>query len=113
MLKDKEYLAEKSQFKDDSILLLNSDSVLERFKIIENYEKDKKLKDFFDVFSQTVFNAISGDLNKNNNQFPINRPEKTLKQTAKKILKIYGNLDYNVNLRTALEEIILQDLTDA
>lgn len=112
MLKDSDFLTEKKNLRADALLLFHADSVLDRFKMIESYEKNKKLRSLFDAFSQIIFDALSGSLNKNDSQQLEKHSRGALRSTAKKVLKIYSNLDYNVNLRTSLEEIILQDLTN-
>lgn len=112
MLKDSKYFADKKRMTQDADLLLTGGSVLQKFKIIEGYEKEKNLRIFFEIFTQNVFNKILEGLNNKHNQKNDNLCEVDLGQVAKKVLKIYSNFDYNVNLRTALENIIIQDLTN-
>lgn len=114
MLADPKILEEKKKYYTDIEKLLLSASVIEKFKIIENYEKEKKLKDFFDVFAQEVFFAIAREMGQPvmgvvNDSFR----DITLENLAllgHKTLKTYQNLEYNINLKLALEEMILENL---
>lgn len=112
LLTDKEHLTEKVKIYEDIKRLFDSDSVIEKFKILEEYEKKKTLKSFFNIFAKLIFDSIEKDLSQNE---PVNQAFKnlTLEQRIKigeKILKIYADLDYNVNLRLILEAIILENL---
>lgn len=112
LLTDKESLKEKIKIYDDLKKLFNSNSVIEKFKILEDHEKQKNLKVFFNIFSKLLFDSIEKNLSgkEGNHNFLsyLNISERV--KMAEKVLKIYADLDYNVNLRLTLEGIILEYL---
>lgn len=114
MLQDQnEYLNLKS-IHNDIITLVSSDSVIEKFNIIDAYDKEKKLKEFFDVFAGHLFKAVagkvSGDGEKEEKNIFMNLSLSNLASLGHKTLKIYGNLEYNINLKLVMEEMILDNL---
>ena len=112
LLTDKKYRLKQEEIRNDVISFLKNNSVLDRFKIVEKYEKNKSIKTFFSFLTDTVLGSLISDYGEST-EFS----EKDLKSIsasrkkiiAEKILKNYRNLDYNINLRIILEEMILED----
>jgi len=113
LISDNGYFETKKELFSGVEECLLSDSIIEKFKIIEAFDKDKRIKDFLGLFSRIIFQsnlkpniAISEDEIYSKVQKK-HSTQKILKM-SEKTLKIYENLEYNVNLRLALEEIILE-----
>lgn len=113
LISDNAYFEAKKELFSGVEECLLSDSIIKKFKAIEAFDKDKRMKEFLGLFSRIIFQS--------NLQPDIINPEDEIyskvqgKHSAHKILKmsektlkIYENLEYNVNLRLALEEIILE-----
>lgn len=100
---DKEYLEYKKRLYEDIKIILVSQSIIEKFKIIESYDKSKDLAMFFYSFSHYVFTELSKAVRNESAH------SERLRLIAEKVLKIQGELEYNVNLRLAMEELILAD----
>jgi DNA polymerase-3 subunit delta' len=113
LLESDEFKKHQENIRDDVQDFLSLDSTLERFMIIDKYEKSKKIKEFFDFLAKVIFKSLIFDFIEdnpavlNNGQSRLSTERK--KTMAEKILKNYRNLDYNVNLRIILEEMILED----
>lgn len=115
MLTDPDYLAEIKEVYSDIEVFLNSNSVIEKFKIVEKYDKSKKtdLKKFFSIFSKVIFALLSHNIKEEGdlrggislNGYGVD----SLAEIANKILKISSELRYNINLKIALEEIIIDN----
>jgi DNA polymerase-3 subunit delta' len=116
MLQNGEALADKKKIIADVGTLVTSESLVERFKIIEGYDNRKRLREFFEVFARAVFNSIqahfSGSRVDLSTAIPSDISLERKVALAKKILKTYRNLDYNVNLRIAIEEMMIKDVMD-
>lgn len=115
LISDPQKINDKKDKYEDIEILLNSQSMIEKFKIIEKYDKNKNLRDFFDLFSKTIYGLLGSILKKEpaetvtiSNKYDIY----TLTKVASKTLKIYENLEYNVNLKIAMEEIVLESAFD-
>jgi hypothetical protein len=72
------------------------------------------LIDLFDVFSENIFNVISFKMGTEEREesdiIGKNLDLSNLVSIGHKVLKIYDNLEYNINLRLAFEEMILDNL---
>jgi DNA polymerase-3 subunit delta' len=107
-------LNEKRDLFNDTSKLIGPGSVIEKFKILESYDKNKIIKELFDVFSQQIFLAINVKMG--GTREPLSgavEPKLDLSNLVSighKVLKIYDNLEYNINLRLAFEEIVLDNL---
>lgn len=114
LLTDKEALKDKKKLLADISTLLSSKSLTERFKLIEEYEKKKRLRELFELLSRIVFSALLTSEERPENEILLAMPGEVSKrrqvELARKILKIYRNLDYNVSLRVALEEMMIKDV---
>lgn len=110
MLQGAEHLKRNQAMFADAQKILSGAILMETMQTLQSYDKEKKMPEFFDIFSYLVFESIASDLAgkptdwlKNHNT-----PEKV--QIGNKILKIYGDLKYNINLRLAMEALILETL---
>lgn len=116
MLLNGEALIDKKKTLADIGTLIDSDSLVERFKIIEGYDNKKRLREFFEIFARTVFNSIQAHFGSERVDLSTAIPKDVSLERkvglAKKILKTYRNLDYNVNLRIAMEEMMIKDVMD-
>lgn len=114
LLLNGEALADKKKLLKDVETLLGSESIIERFKIIEAYENKKRLRDLFDILSRALFSSIFAHHGEEAVDLSLAIPaDMSLGRKvilAKKILKIYRNLDYNVSLRVAMEEMMIKDI---
>lgn len=105
----------RQEMYSDIEILLNSRSVIEKFKIIEKYDKSKELSltDFFKTFSNILFRILSTTLLNKENETGVcisdNYDLRRLTSMAVKTLNISDNLEYNINLKISLEEIILEN----
>lgn len=108
LLSSPAYLKKKTKMFGDALKLLTIKSVLDKFRIIEEYDKKKEIKELFGVYVGIVQNIITGNSSAISENIDNIEPER-IKMISQKILKIYANLEYNVSLRIALEEIILED----
>jgi DNA polymerase III subunit delta' len=108
LLSNSTYLKKKKMVFSDAIKLITSKSVLEKFKIIEEYDKKKEIKELFGAYVGIIQDIITGNSSAMPEIIDNVEPER-IKRISQKILKIYANLEYNVSLRIALEEIILED----
>lgn len=117
LLSDKKHLKEKKEIITDIEILFKSKSVIEKFNVLNKYDKKKNLKVFFDIYSRVIFNSIYSEILEKEVGLSSLVPESVSlprkKVIGNKILKIYRNLDYNVSLRIAMEEIILEDELNA
>lgn len=98
----------KKKMVDDLGALLSSRSIIERFKIIEEYDKSQKLRELYDQLARALFGHLLGSSKPSLMPEDISRERQI--NMARKILKIYLNLDYNVSLRTAMEDLMLKDI---
>ncbi|MBW6431930.1 hypothetical protein K0A96_01955 [Patescibacteria group bacterium] len=108
LLSNPAYFKKKKTVFGDAVALITSSSLLEKFKIIEEYDKKKEIKELFRVYVGIIQNLIAG----NTSETPWvvdNIKTERIQRISQKILKIYANLEYNVSLRIALEDIILED----
>jgi DNA polymerase-3 subunit delta' len=107
-------LSDKKQLFSDVEQLIEPGSVIDKFKILETYEKKKILKDLFEIFSENIFSAIANKMgtktDENEKQVGENIELSNLVSLGHKVLKIYDTLEYNINLRLAFEEMILDNL---
>jgi len=114
MLKSDDALKNKQKAISDIGTMLGSASLIDRFKIIEGYDNKKNLKYFFEILSRSIFGSIIAGNNEEkaglSEAVPTEMSTNRKVEMAKKILKIYRNLDYNVSLRIALEEIMIKDV---
>jgi DNA polymerase-3 subunit delta' len=114
MMLNGEALADKRKIISDINTLLSSSSLIERFKLIESYDNKKRLRDLFDLFSRATFNSIMAFHTKRRVDLSFVIPDAvSLRRRVKlahKILNIYRNLDYNVSLRIAIEEMMVKDI---
>lgn len=98
----------------DAESLFSSKSIVERFKLIEKYDKAKNLRELFDIFSLYVFEGINAMTGKKTDErfegILDTDGQLQLLALSHKILKIYADLDYNINLRLAMEGVILEYL---
>lgn len=92
----------------DVINLLNNESIIDKFKIIEDHEKKKTLKSFFRVYAYVIAQSLQEEiLGKDcTHDLKLGLPEKV--KLIEKILKTQEELEYNVSLRLALEEMVLE-----
>lgn len=115
LLTDTDYFVERREFVEDILKFLESKSVLDQFKTLTDYEKEKRLREFFDqvvvLISKSVEEEITGKLNEFSQRLATAIPFTKRREIVKKALNIYENLEYNVNLRWALEEIVLEHLS--
>jgi DNA polymerase III gamma/tau subunit len=114
MLSEPKKLEEKKQYYSDIEKLLKSGSVIEKFKVIEFYDQEKKLKEFFGIFAQEIFCAVAEKLGQPTVGVKAESFEElTLANLASlgyKTLKAYQDLEYNINLKLTMEEMILDNL---
>lgn len=114
-IKDPDKMAAKNEIFSDIEIMLNSRSAIEKFKVIEKYDKTKELdlREFFDIFANIIFRSLAAMLSGVENPTGVGISDDynaiRLADIATKTLKIYDNLEYNVNLKIALEEIILDN----
>lgn len=87
---------------DDVNILFQSKSIIEKFKIIEKYDKEKNMKLLLDEYSKVLFRKVAVIISNNDDA-------SRYVDIGKETLKIYSNLDYNVSLRISLEKIILKE----
>lgn len=117
LLSDKKHLKQKKEIIADIKILFKTQSIIEKFNVLNKYDKKKNLKILFDIYARTIFNSIYAEILEKEVGFsglvPGNVSLFRKKVIGKKILKIYRNLDYNVSLRIAMEEIILEDELNA
>lgn len=115
MIEDADYLLKREGLVEKVEKLLLSKSVIEKFKILEDASKDKKIKELLSLFMFVSIGALKKKLSGEDTEFFSEICEKAadhystedLVKTIQKTLQIYGNLGYNVNLKLALEEIVL------
>lgn len=116
LLLDGDALADKKKILTDVGTLVDSESLIERFKIIEGYDNKKRLREFFEIFARAVFNSIQAHFGGGrvdlSTAIPGDVSIERKVALAKKILKTYRNLDYNVSLRIAVEEMMIKDVMD-
>jgi DNA polymerase III subunit delta' len=103
-LTDKTFESYRKTLYDDVETYFKEESLLEKFKIIERHDKEKDIKIFFDLLSQKHFFLLANKIKGGASAGDIEK----LAKSCKKILKIYENLNYNVNLRTAIEELTIE-----
>jgi DNA polymerase-3 subunit delta' len=107
-------LNDKKILFSDAEQIIEAGSVISKFKILEAYDKNKNLIDLFDVFSENIFNVISFKMGTEEREesdiIGKNLDLSNLVSIGHKVLKIYDNLEYNINLRLAFEEMILDNL---
>ncbi len=112
LLEDPNNLKEKKEKFEDIEIIFNSQSTIEKFKVIEKYDKNKNLKEFFDLFCYSIYELLSFYI-KGEEVKTVTVAKKydiyELTRIALKTLKIYSNLEYNVNLKIAMEEIIIEN----
>jgi DNA polymerase-3 subunit delta' len=114
LARNDEFLKEKEKTLEDAEFIFEKKSVAEKFKIIEEKDKNGGIREFFNVFSAVLFTSIKDELAGQESRKCFKGYSLRKKQElAEKILKIYRNLGYNVSLRINLEEIILEDMTNA
>lgn len=106
---DKEMLEREEKIYNDAVFLISDNLISEKFKIIDEYDKSKNIKIIFFAIKSLIQKSII--IMDAESSFGI-APERA-KRFANKILKIYSNLDYNISLRIALEEMILEDSLNA
>lgn len=102
MVGNKDTLKLNKELFEDAERIHSSQSIIEKFKIIEKYDKNKKIKGFFDVYARYIFGEIF-------EKTQLGEGAKGELETGKEILKVYSNLNYNVSLRISLEKIILKE----
>lgn len=115
LILDQKYFDSKSELLSQIEQVLISSSVVEKFKILEDLDKRKQMKDFLDVFGRIIFQALYVGINGKEcdyyneicGKITKKHQKEQLAEIAEKVLKIYQNLEYNVNSRLAIEEIIL------
>jgi DNA polymerase-3 subunit delta' len=114
LLLSSERLNDKRSLFEDAKRLIDSSSVIEKYTILGTYDKNKRIRELFDVFAQDIFSAISGKMGDSKYSSyvarDINLELSNLVLIGHKVLKIYDTLEYNINLRLALEEIVLDNL---
>lgn len=116
MIEDSDYLLKKEKLAEKVEKILLSGSVIEKFKILEDANKDKYIKELLSLFMFVSVGALKKKLSGEDVEFFSEICEKTanhyqtedLVKIIQKTLKIYENLGYNVNLKLALEEIVLE-----
>lgn len=110
-------LDSKKKLLEDVGKMLGSTSLTERFKIIESYDSKKRLKELFDILGRVVLASLLRGSDSSNIDKLLTIPDSVSRSRrvalGKKILKIYQNLDYNVSLRIALEEMMIKDILSA
>lgn len=117
MAQDQDYLLSKEKMVKNAERLFLSESVIEKFNILEGVNKDKKIKDLLALFLFISLGALKKKIGGAESDFFDGICEKvanhysieSLIKIVEKTLKIYENLSYNVNLKLALEEIILEN----
>ncbi len=106
------YKIRKKTINDAKKLFLGK-SLIANLSVLEEYDKEKRLDDLFDVFSTIFFINLRAGAKKNlkNSLWHLDKNLSTerTKSIGRKILKAYRDLDYNISLRIALEEIILEE----
>jgi DNA polymerase-3 subunit delta' len=114
-INEPEKMEAKKEIFSDIEILLNSRSAIEKFKVIEKYDKTKELslREFFDIFSKVIYRSLAAMLAGKEDPTGVGVSDdytpSRLAGIATKTLKISDNLEYNVNLKIALEEIILDN----
>jgi len=104
LLQDANLFDEQKKLYGDAFFLISGTDILKKFKIIEFYEKNKKTRE--------IMLAIKDITEKELNRKGAGEPSvdrQSLFFFAKKILKMHHNLRYNINLRIALEEMVLEN----
>lgn len=117
MIENEDYLFEKEKLVESTEKLLLSKSVVEKFNILESASKDKKIKDILSLFLFVALGALKKKIEGRSTEYfdeicgkvADHYSTESLVKTIEKTLKIYENLGYNVNLKLALEEIILEN----
>jgi DNA polymerase-3 subunit delta' len=104
----------KKQLYADATKLFRSKSLVERFMMLEKYDKAKELKSLFDTFGILAFEALeqilAGGSTAGQDFLPVDIGAEKLVAISQKVLKIYADLDYNVNLKIAFENLLLEQL---
>jgi DNA polymerase-3 subunit delta' len=109
LMNDPEKLSKRKLLFSEVERIISGKSVIEKFAILERHDKDKDLKEFFEVFSYLVFASITDGVTQKEGDLFSGAEIARRVNISKKILKIYENLQYNVNLRLALEQLILEN----
>lgn len=109
MLESPQLLAKRKQMFEDAEKIMQGDSIIEKFLILEKHDKEKNIRGFFEVFAAKVFLSLEKELagEKDDTLVSFNAQDKAY--VSKKLLKIYQKMAYNVNLRLALEQFILEN----
>lgn len=114
MLLSKEKKEEKVALFKDVHDLISGESVISNFNLLARYDKNKGLREFFDIFATLVFEQVAkkmeGREGESEDEDDISLSLNNLVLIGHKVLKIYENLEYNINLKLAMEEIVLDNL---
>ncbi len=111
LMLDEEAFKEKQKMYDDIQKLVDSEQLVERFKIIEAYDSLKRLDEFYELFARVIFETLLSRAGATTEKVLLEEvPLERLVAISKKILKINHDLQYNVSLRVAMEEIALKDI---
>lgn len=108
LLKNKNLLEKQKELYDDANFLMSQNKIADKFRIIDKYDKGKEIKNIVKAMSELAHLALSEELSSLSSA-----EKKSFLLFSKKILKTYPNLEYNINLRIVLEEIMLEDVMDA
>ncbi len=113
ILSDPAYKAQKERLYADVRTILFGKSIIEKFTILERLDKEDELPNLFGTLFYLV--AESLDESKHPKKNLVTDLEQSLSlpiraQMARKMLKIYDILQYNVNLKLLLEQLILENL---
>jgi DNA polymerase-3 subunit delta' len=110
LLKSPEQLSARKLMINEVEKILESDSIIEKFMILERHEKEKNIREFFDIFAERVFQLTGDEIKGENDNLMGSFSLQEKANVSKKLLKIYEKMAYNVNLRLALEQFILENL---
>jgi DNA polymerase III subunit delta' len=110
LIENPDFRDAKVELFNDVDVILKSPSIIEKFKVIERHDKAKNLRNFFDLFAGKVFETLRSDIADGSSSHDYQIPKGKLLLLSQKILKIYGNLDYNISLRLSMEELSLEYL---
>jgi DNA polymerase III delta' subunit len=109
LIENPEQLSKRKLLFSEIEKIVKGTSIIEKFLILEKHDKDKDLKEFFQFFSYVVFASIDDGVKGKEGDLMAGVEVAKKVNISKKILKIYENLQYNVNLRLALEQLILEN----
>lgn len=113
IIENADYAKKKTVLYETAVEILTSDDILKKFKALDELEKNKKLKDFFELFLNLILQSNGEEEgNRYLKQIKENIPAEQRLRISEKVIKIKRDLSYNINLRMAMEGVILECLKD-